>query len=133
MTVPQEQGAPPIILLIMMYLFHNALNSSQNNENVISFHFTNDSHNIFQMCSSTFYSQTTANETIENFSIVNLVKRMKKYCSILLNLLPEVVKYVKLLLSMSAANTINERSFSALRQVKKYLRSTMKDKRMPSG
>ena len=45
-------------------------------------------------------------------------------------LLSEVVKAVKLLLVMPATNAISERSFSALKRVKTYLRSTMKDNRL---
>ena len=40
-------------------------------------------------------------------------------------LLSQVVKVVKLLLVMPATNAISERSFSAMRRIKTYLRSTM--------
>jgi len=42
------------------------------------------------------------------------------------------VKLVKLLLVMPATNAISERSFSAMRQIKTYLRSTMTQERLNS-
>ena len=44
--------------------------------------------------------------------------------------LPEVIKVVKLILLVSATNAVIERSFSSLRRLKTYLRSTMGDKRL---
>ena len=40
-------------------------------------------------------------------------------------MLSEVVKLVRLLLVMPAMNAVSERSFSAMRRIKTYLRSTM--------
>ena len=37
----------------------------------------------------------------------------------------EVIKLVKLILVMPAANAVSKRSFSSLKRVKTYLRSTM--------
>ena len=45
-------------------------------------------------------------------------------------LLSEVCKVVKLILIMPASNATSERSFSALRRVKSYLRSTMGQQRL---
>jgi len=42
----------------------------------------------------------------------------------------EVVKLVRLLLVMPATNAISERSFSAMRRIKTYLRSTMSQGRL---
>ena len=47
-------------------------------------------------------------------------------------LLSQVVKLVKLLLVMPATNAISERSFSAMRRIKTYLRSTMVQERLNS-
>lgn len=46
------------------------------------------------------------------------------------SLLSEVCKVVKLILIMPATNATSERSFSALRRVKSYLRSTMSQQRL---
>ena len=46
------------------------------------------------------------------------------------SLLSEVCKVVKLVLVMPATNATTERSFSALRRVKNYLRSTMTQQRL---
>ena len=45
-------------------------------------------------------------------------------------LLSEIATVVKLILVMPATNPLSERSFSALRRIKNYLRSTMTQKRM---
>ena len=45
-------------------------------------------------------------------------------------LLSEVIKVVKILLVMPATNAISERSFSVLKRVKTYLRSTTIDTRL---
>ncbi len=45
-------------------------------------------------------------------------------------LIPEVSKLFKLLLVLPATNATSERSFSALRRVKSYLRSTMSQSRL---
>ena len=46
------------------------------------------------------------------------------------NFLSEVVTAVKLLLVMPTTNANSKRSFSALKRVKTYLRSSMKDNRL---
>ena len=46
------------------------------------------------------------------------------------NLISEVDKLLKLVLVMPSTNAISERSFSALRRVKNYLRSTMTQERL---
>ena len=48
------------------------------------------------------------------------------------SLLSQVVLLMKLILVMPATNSTSERSFSALRRIKTYLRSTMKQKRLNS-
>ena len=47
-----------------------------------------------------------------------------------LNLLPQVKTLAKLYLVLPATNAVSERSFSALKRVKSYLRSTMTNKRL---
>ena len=46
------------------------------------------------------------------------------------DLLDKVVNIMKLILVMPATNSTSERSFSALRRVKTYLRSTMGQKEL---
>ena len=48
------------------------------------------------------------------------------------SLLSQVVLLMKMILVMPATNTTSERSFSALRRIKTYLRSTMKQERLNS-
>ena len=48
------------------------------------------------------------------------------------DLLSEVLKLMKLILVMPATNTTSERSFSTLKRIKCYLRSTMKQERLNS-
>ena len=59
---------------------------------------------------------------------------IKKYISSMSsaerNLISEVDKLLKLVLVMPSTNAISERSFSALRRVKNYLRSTMTQERL---
>ena len=43
-----------------------------------------------------------------------------------------VIKLVKLILVMPATNTVSERSFSSLKRIKTYLRSTIKKTTEPS-
>ena len=45
-------------------------------------------------------------------------------------LLPEVAKFVKFVLLMPATNAVSERSASAMRRIKTYLRSTMTQSRL---
>lgn len=46
------------------------------------------------------------------------------------SLFPEVIKVARIVLVVSAINSISERSFSAMCQVKTYLRSTMMQKHL---
>ena len=55
---------------------------------------------------------------------------MKKLTSTQKELMSEVCTLTKLVLVMPATNAISERSFSTLRRVKTYLRSTMKQDRL---
>ena len=50
---------------------------------------------------------------------------MKELTPAQLSLYSEVIKLLKIILVMPATNAISERSFSQLRRIKTYLRSTM--------
>ena len=63
----------------------------------------------------------TAKELIDFFQNMKLGEREN---------LGEVQKLVKLLLVMPATNAVSERSFSAMKRIKSYLRSTMSNNRM---
>ena len=64
------------------------------------------------------------------FTIADLISFLKSLEHSQRILLSEVVKIAKLLLVMPATNAISERSFSALKRVKTYLRSTTTDSRL---
>ena len=65
-----------------------------------------------------------------NITAHDLVKLFQGMTYARRSLLSEVIKVAKLLLVMPATNATSERSFSALKRVKTYLRSTTTDKRM---
>ena len=66
-------------------------------------------------------SSTTICDVIECINTVSLAQK---------SLISEVITLVKLLFAMPASNATSERSFSALRRVKTYLRSTMTQLRL---
>ena len=71
--------------------------------------------------------------SLESDGEMNISEVLKKFRSLSRarkTLLSEVIKVVKLLSVMPATNAISERSFSSLKRVKTYLRSTMKDNRL---
>ena len=78
-----------------------------------------------QVLSTMFASQIdkTAN-------IMNVVELFKDMSTARRELLSEVGVLLKLLLVMPALNAVSERSFSALRRLKTYLRSTMTQSRL---
>ena len=63
-------------------------------------------------------------------SIKDILKYLRNISSAQRALLSEICIIVKLILVMPATNAVSERSFSALRRVKTYLRSTMKQTRL---
>ena len=72
-----------------------------------------------------------ANFKIEDsMSIHNVIEMMKNMTEAQKNLFSEVVKLTRLLLVVPATNAVSERSFSAMRRLKTYLRSTMKQERL---
>ena len=65
-----------------------------------------------------------------NTSIKDILKYLRNISSAQRALLSEICVIAKLILVMPPTNAISERSFSALRRVKIYLRSTMKQTRL---
>ena len=74
----------------------------------------------------TRYSKEKFDHSLEKISIFDIQEYFKSLLGGQHTLLGEVVKVVQLVLVMPATNTTSERSFSALRRVKTYLRSTMR-------
>jgi len=66
----------------------------------------------------------------QRFTIEDLISFFKRLDNSQKALLTQVVKIAKLILVMPATNAISERSFSALKRVKTYLRSTTTDSRL---
>ena len=62
----------------------------------------------------------------KNTSIKDILKYLKNIPSAQRALFSEICVIAKLILVMPATNAISEESFSALRRVKTYLRSTIK-------
>ena len=67
---------------------------------------------------------------VKNTSIKDILKYLRNISSGQKALLSEICVIAKLILVMPATNAISERSFSALRRVKTYLQSTMKQTRL---
>ena len=63
-------------------------------------------------------------------SIKDILKYLRNISSAQRALLSEICIIAKLILVMPATNAVSKRSFSALRRVKTYLRSTMKQTRL---
>ena len=68
--------------------------------------------------------------SVGNMDVKDIIDFFQKHESPEKLLFPEVIKVVKILLVMPATNVISERSFSALKRVKTYLRSTTSDTRL---
>ena len=75
----------------------------------------------------TFYTNYPA---VKNKCLHDVLGLVKKFSPAEKAMLSEVMKVVRLLLVMSATNAISERSFSAMRCIKTYLRSTMLQERL---
>ena len=67
---------------------------------------------------------------VNNFTITDMITMFQQMDYAHRELLSEVVNLVKLMLVMPATNAVSERSFSALKRVKTYLRATMTDNRI---
>ena len=65
-----------------------------------------------------------------SFLIYNVVSFFRSCTSSQIELMSQVSKLVRLLLVMPATNTESEWSFSAVRRIKTYLRSTMSQQRL---
>ena len=74
-----------------------------------------------------FHSSYPADKRTCIYDIVSLVKDMSVGEKVLMD---QVIKLVCLVLVMPATNAISERSFSAMRRMKTYLRSTMSQGRL---
>lgn len=68
----------------------------------------------------------------ENYFISDIIKYLQKLSSAEKELMKEVMLLAKLILVMRATNSTSERSFSAMRRLKSYLRSTMCQERLNS-
>ena len=69
-------------------------------------------------------------ESGRTMDIVDVKKHLQQLTSTEKTLLSEVILVMKLILVMPATNATSERSFSAMRRVKSYLRSTMTQERL---
>ena len=67
---------------------------------------------------------------LKNFTVYDLIKLFQALDYSRKIAMSEVIKAAKILLVMPATNAISERSFSAMKRVKTYLRSTTTDNRM---
>jgi len=74
--------------------------------------------------------EISINYDTQRFTIEDLISFFKRLDNSQKALLTQVVKIAKLILVMPAINAISERSFSALKRVKTYLRSTTTDSRL---
>ena len=78
-----------------------------------------------------FSTDCAANsESRGKYQLSDVIEMLKSKSEPQKDLLSEVCILLKLLLVMPATNAISERSFSALRRVKSYLRSTMNQDRL---
>ena len=74
--------------------------------------------------------QTLCTNLDTEVSLDNVIKYLQGLPKVGRSLYSEVIILVKLILVMPASNATSERSFSALRRVKTYLRSTMTQTRL---
>ena len=73
---------------------------------------------------------THVSEVPHYITIFDIKKYFQSLSSVQTSLLDQVCRVVQLVLVMPATNATSERSFSALRRVKSYLRSTMSQQRL---
>ena len=76
------------------------------------------------------FSTTCKTKSQEVYRLSDMVKLFKSLTPSQIELMSQVCKAFKLLLVMPATNAVSEHSFSALRRVKSYLRSTMTQQRL---
>ena len=75
-------------------------------------------------------SSTFSNAENASIQLPDIIKYFKTKSPAELALFSEIGTLLKLLLVMPATNAVSERSFSALRRIKSYLRSTMTQDRL---
>ena len=66
----------------------------------------------------------------DNLRLKDILDYVKELTPAQLSLYSEIIKLLKIILVMPATNAISERSFSQLRRIKTYLRSTMTQQRL---
>ena len=66
--------------------------------------------------------------TIDN--VKELVEFVQSLCATTKTFVPQIIVLAKILLVMPATNAVSERSFSAMKRVKTFLRSTTSDYRL---
>jgi len=74
--------------------------------------------------------QTISQSVKEDLSLAGIVDYLKSLSSTARSLYSEIVILVELILVMPATNATSERSFSTLRRIKSYLRTTMTQLRL---
>ena len=74
--------------------------------------------------------QTISPSVKDDLSLGGIVSYLKTLPSAARSIYSEIVTLVELVLVMPATNAISERSFSALRKIKSYLRTTMSQQRL---
>ncbi len=78
----------------------------------------------------TFHSSLVADGPLQQITLRDVISYLQSLTAGQQCLISSVVTLVKLLLVMPATNASSERSFSGLRRIKTYLRSTMTQKRL---
>lgn len=73
-----------------------------------------------------------SSSSVQRHDLTSVLEYLKELSQAQKVLLSEVCKVAKLLLVMPASNALSERSFSALRRVKSFLRATMSQARLNS-
>ncbi len=68
----------------------------------------------------------------EDIGIADIIQLLKDMSVAEISLFSQVIKVARTLLVVPATNSISERSFSAMRRIKTYLRSTMLQERLNS-
>ena len=105
------------------------LKGDQGNENNELFTLYKDdfTRDVLQVQLSTLHvNYSIKNET----GIHGIIEVIKNMSAAERSLFSEVVKVIRIVLVAPATNSISERSFSAMRRIKTYLRSTMKQERL---
>ena len=60
----------------------------------------------------------------DSLTFRDVLKHLKSLCLAQRNLIPQVIQLAKLILLMPATNAVSERSASAMRRIKTYLRTS---------